>query len=84
MGLFRRSKQRHAAADPLTSAAEARELGRNGILGPEVSSMSPIFKADPSESDIADEELQSSANPEDDTTRELLIEREREQQEPDY
>jgi hypothetical protein len=84
MGLFRRTKQHHEAADPLAAAAEARELGRDGALGPQVSSMSPIFKADPSESDIANEELQSSANPEDDTTRELLIEREREEQEPDY
>jgi hypothetical protein len=84
MGLFRHSKHRHEAADPLKAAAEARELGRDGVLGPEVSSISPILKADPGESDIANEELQASANPEDDTTRELLIERERDQQEPDY
>jgi hypothetical protein len=84
MGLFRHSKHHHEAADPLKAAAEAKELGRDGLLGPEVSSMSPIFKADPSESDIANEEVQASANPEDDTTRELLIERERDQQEPDY
>jgi hypothetical protein len=84
MGLFRRSRNRHDAADPLKAAAEAKGLGRDGVLGPEVSSMSPIFKADPGESDIANEELLSSANPEDDTTRELLIEREREEQEPNY
>jgi hypothetical protein len=84
MGLFRHSKHRHDAADPLQAAAEARELGRDGLLGPEVSSVSPIFKADPGESDIANEEVQSAANPEDDTTRELFIERERDQQEPDY
>jgi hypothetical protein len=84
MGLFRRSNHRHEAADPLTAAAKAKELGRDGILGPEVTSVSPIFKADPGESDIANEELLSSANPEDDTTKELLIERERQQQEPDY
>jgi hypothetical protein len=84
MGIFRRSRTRHDAADPLTAAAEAKELGRDGVLGPEVSSVSPIFKADPGESDIANEELLSSANPEDDTMRELLIERERDQQEPDY
>lgn len=85
MGLFRRGKHhRHDAADQLEAAAEARELGRDGVLGPEVSSMSPIFKADPGESDLATEDVQSWANPEDDTARELFIERERNQQEPDY
>ncbi len=83
MALFRRSKH-HEAADPLEAAAEAKELGRDGVLGPEVSSVSPIFRADPSESDSANEELLAAANPEDDTARDLFIEREREQQEPDY
>jgi hypothetical protein len=83
MGLFNRSKHRHEAADPLESTAVAKELGRDGVLGPEVSSGSPIFKAEPGESDVIDEEFLSSADPEDDTTRELLIERERREQERD-
>ena len=83
-GTFSTLKATHEAADPLEAAAQAKELGRDGLLGPEVFSASPIFKVDPGESDIANEELLSAADPEDDTTRELLIEREREQQEPDY
>jgi hypothetical protein len=43
-----------------------------------------VVKANPGESDIANEELLAAADPEDDTVRELLIERERSQQEPDY
>jgi hypothetical protein len=84
MGLFRRSKQIREAANPLEAATEAKELGRDGVLGPNVFSVTPVVKADPGESDIENEELLSSADPEDDTTRELLIERERQQQDPDY
>jgi len=84
VGLFRRSKRQHEAADPLEANAEAKELNHDGSLGPAVSSMSPIFTADPGEREIDDEELLASANPEDDTTRELLIERERREQEGEY
>jgi hypothetical protein len=84
MGIFRRSKIRNEPADPLETAAEAKALGRDGVLSPDVFSVTPVVKAEPGESDIANEELLASADPEDDTARELLIEREREQQEPDY
>jgi hypothetical protein len=84
MGLFRRSKDHHTDADPLEAAIEAKERGHDGVLGPQVSSAAPILNADPSESDIVEEEMLSSADPEDDMTRELLIERERNQQDPDY
>ena len=52
MGLFRRSKQIHEAANPLEAAAESKELGRDGVLGPNVFSVTPVVKADPGESDI--------------------------------
>jgi hypothetical protein len=84
MGLFRRSKQKPEIADPLEAAAEAKALGPDGVLGPQVYATSPIFKAGPGESDEADEELLANADPEDDTTRELLIEREKDEQNPDY
>jgi hypothetical protein len=84
MGLFRHSKNQHASADPLEDAAEAKQLGRDGALGPEVLAVNPILKAEPVETDLAKEEVRASADPEDDTTRELLIERERRAEEGDY
>ncbi|MGA7836136.1 MAG: hypothetical protein WCA31_13095 [Acidimicrobiales bacterium] len=84
MGLFRRSRHRPYSADPLEDAAEAKELGREGVLGPQVFTVSPILIAEPGESDIASEEVRAAADPEDDTTKELLIERERRQEEQDY
>jgi hypothetical protein len=84
MGLFRRPKQSREPASPQEAAAEATELGHDGVLRPNVYSVTPVVKADPEESDLENEELLSSADPEDDTTRELLIERERQQEDPDY
>lgn len=84
MGLFRRSKQKPEIADPLEAEAEATALGHGGVLGPQVYTAQPIFDAAPGESDVADEEVLANADPEDDTARELLIERERNEQNPDY
>jgi hypothetical protein len=84
MGLFRRSKPKHEVADPLEAATEAKELGHDGALGPQVYATSPNFGAEPGESDVAEEDLLASADPEDDTARELFIEREKREQEPDY
>ncbi|MGC2176299.1 MAG: hypothetical protein WA614_12680 [Acidimicrobiales bacterium] len=84
MGLFRRSKQKHEIADPLEAAAEAKELGHDGVLGPQVYATAPIFDAVPGDSGVAEEEVLANADPEDDTARELLIEREKDEQNPDY
>jgi hypothetical protein len=84
MGLFRRSKPKHDIADPLEAEAEAKALGPNGVLGPQVSAASPNFSATSGESDIAEEEVLANADPEDDTARELFIEREKDEQNPDY
>ena len=84
MGLFRHSKHRAGSANPLEDAAQAKESGREGVLGPEIYAVSPIISADPGTSDLINEEVRAAADPEDDTARELLIERERKQQEPDY
>jgi hypothetical protein len=84
VGIFRRSKPKHEVADPLEAAAEAEALGPNGVLGPQVYATSPIFKATPGESDIAEEKVAANADPEDDTAHELLIEREKDEQNPDY
>ncbi len=84
MGLFRRSKHHNESANPLEDAAEAKELGHGGVLGPQVFSVSPVINADPGESDLVNEEFRAAADPEDDTTRELLIERERQQRDPGY
>jgi hypothetical protein len=84
MGLFGRSKHKHEAADPLEAADVAKELGREGVLEPEGLAVSPFLKPEPGTSDVVEEELLASADPEDDTTRELLIEREKREQGPDY
>lgn len=84
MGLFRRSKRAHVAADPLEGRSEARELSRDGIENASVPGETPYVRTDPEESDLAEEELIAASDPEDDTSRELLIERERDRQEPNY
>lgn len=82
MGLFRRSK--HESAEPLEDVAESKELGHEGLLAPQVFSVAPVLKAEPVDSELAEEELRATADPEDDVTKELLIERERRLQNPDY
>lgn len=82
MGLFRRSQRE--SAEPLEDAAEARERGHDGLLTPQVFSVAPVVKAEPLPGELTEEELRATADPEDDVAKELLIERERREQNPDY